>query len=225
MDFAEDSAQPDRQEPTMKAQQPVAKQVEDFLYQALETELGGVEIYRLAILCARNEELKKEWTKYLAQTERHVEVVRGIFEAFGLDPEATTPGRQIVRDKGKALLSAMQKALKDAPLAAQIVAAECVVDAETKDHGNWELMGALAENATGAAKKVLTAAYDEVEDQEDEHLYHTKGWCRELWHEALGLPAVLPPPEEKRDVKTAVEAGRAAAERKKTGDKKPTRRA
>jgi hypothetical protein len=209
----------------MKAQQPVAKQIEDFLYQALETELGGVEIYRLAILCARNEDLKEEWTKYLAQTERHVEVVRGIFEAFGLDPEATTPGRQIVRDKAKALLSAMQKALKDAPLAAQIVAAECVVDAETKDHGNWELIGALAENATGAAKKVLTAAYDEVEDQEDEHLYHTKGWCRELWHEALGLPAVLPPPEEKRDVKTAVEAGRAAAERKKAVDKKPTRRA
>lgn len=210
----------------MKAQQPVEKQTVDFLYQALETELGGVEVYRMAILCARNEDLKKEWTKYLEQTERHVEVVRGIFEAFGLDPEATTPGRQIVRDKARSLLSAMQKALKDAPLAAQIVAAECVVDAETKDHGNWELIGALAENAKGAVKKVLTAAYDEVEDQEDEHLYHTKGWCRELWHEALGLPAVLPPPEEKRDVKTAVEAGRAAADRKKSvSKKKPARRA
>jgi hypothetical protein len=198
----------------MKAPQPVKKQIDDFFYQALETELGGVEIYRMAILCAKNEELKEEWTKYLAQTERHVEVVRGIFDALGLDPEATTPGRQIVRDKAKGLLSAMQKALKDAPLAAQIVAAECVVDAETKDHGNWELIGALAENATGAVKKVLTAAYEEVEDQEDEHLYHTKGWCRELWLQALGLPAVLPPPEEKRDVKTAVEAGRAAAQRK-----------
>ena len=199
----------------MKAQRPaVSKQIEDFFYQALETELGGVELYRMAILCAKNPDLKEEWTKYLAQTERHVEVVRGIFAALGLDPEATTPGRQIVRDKAKALLSAMQKALKDAPLAAQIVAAECIVDGETKDHGNWELIGALAENATGPTKKVLKAAYDEVEDEEDEHLYHTKGWCRELWLEALGLPAVLPPPEEKRDVKTAVEAGRAAATRK-----------
>jgi Domain of unknown function (DUF892) len=199
----------------MKAQRPaVSKQIEDFFYQALETELGGVELYRMAILCARNPDLKEEWTKYLAQTERHVEVVRGIFAALGLDPEATTPGRQIVRDKAKALLSAMQKALKDAPLAAQIVAAECIVDGENKDHSNWELIGALAENATGPTKKVLQSAYDEVEDEEDEHLYHTKGWCRELWLEALGLDAVMPPPEEKRDVKTAVEAGRAAATRK-----------
>ena len=85
------------------------------------------------------------------------------------------------------------------------------------------MIGALAQNATGAAKKVLTSAYDEVEDEEDEHLYHTKGWCRELWLEALGLPAVLPPPEEKRDVKTAVEAGRAAAERKPSAAKKVRR--
>ncbi len=54
-----------------------------------------------------------------------------------MDPEAVTPGRLIVWDKGKALLAAMAKALKDAPQAAQIVAAECVVDAEAKDHRNW----------------------------------------------------------------------------------------
>lgn len=199
----------------MKAQESMAKkQIGDLLYQALETELGGVEIYRMAIRCAKNKDLKEEWMKYLDQTERHVEVVRGIFDALGMDPEATTPGRQIVREKGKALLSAMQKALKDAPQAAQIVAAECVVDAETKDHGNWRLIGALAQNATGAAKKALTEAYEEVEDEEDEHLYHTQGWCRELWLESLGLPSVMPPPEEKKDVKSAVEAARAAEQRK-----------
>ena len=199
----------------MKVQQSVAKkQTDDLLYQALETEIGGVEIYRMAILCARNEELREEWTKYLAQTERHVEIVRGVFDSLGLDPDATTPGRQIVRDKAKSLLSAMQKALKDAPQAAQIVAAECVVDAETKDHMNWQLIGALAENASGKAKKVLGDAYAQVNEEEAEHLFHTTGWCRELWLESLGLPAVLPPAEEKRDVKTATAAGRAADERK-----------
>jgi ferritin-like metal-binding protein YciE len=186
--------------------------------------MGGVEVYRMAVLCARNAELKEEWTKYLAQTERHVQIVRGIFEAIGLDPEATTPGRLIVRDKGKGLVSAMQKALKDAPLAAQIVAAECVVDAETKDHLNWQLLGALAGSATGAARTALTEAYEEVEDEEDEHLYHTKGWCRELWLEALGLEAQLPPPEEERDVKSA--AGAAQAEQKRKGEiEKKSRRA
>lgn len=197
---------------TMEATK-VSKQVGDLLYQALEAEMGGVEIYRQAILCARNADLKKEWKKYLEQTESHVETVRGVFDALSLDPEAATPGRQIVRDKGKALIAAMAKALKDAPEAAQIVAAECVVDAETKDHQNWELIGILAEKLTGEAAEALSGAYEEVEEEEDEHLYHTKGWCRELWLEALGLPAQLPPPEEKREVKTGIAAARVQTER------------
>jgi hypothetical protein len=56
--------------------------------------------------------------------------------------------------------------------------------------------------ATFSATSVLREAVEEVEDEEDEHLYHTKGWARELWIEALGMPAVLPPPEEEKDVRT-----------------------
>ena len=95
------------------------------------------------------------------------------------------------------------------PKAAEIVAAECVTLAETKDHLNWELIGEAAKKATGDTKKILTAAHEEVEEQEDEHLYHTKGWCRELWIDSLGMPAVLPPPEEEKDVKTAIGAEKA----------------
>ena len=39
------------------------------------------------------------------------------------------------------------------------------------------------------------------------------GWCRKLWIESLGLPAVLPPEEEK-DVKTAIGAARAKKARR-----------
>jgi len=190
------------------------KQVQDLLYQALETELGGVEIYRMAILCARNEELKEEWTKYGEQTERHVQILREVFDALEMDPEATTPGRMIVREKGKTLVAAMRRALKDAPEAAQVVAAECVVDAETKDHRNWELIGAVGEKMTGKGGEALVEAYEQVEDEEDEHLYHTMGWCRELWLDALGLPAVMPPPEEEEDVETAVEEAQVNQQRK-----------
>ena len=204
----------------MKPRNMKSKQIEDLLLQALETEMGGVQVYRKAIECAQNPDLKKEWTKYLSQTERHVQVVRGIFEALGLDAEAASPGRANVRDKGKALVSAMQKALKDAPNAAQVVAAECVVDAETKDHLNWQLIGALAENAGGDAKKALAEAYGKVEDEEDEHLYHTRGWCRELWFDALGLPAELPPLEEEKDVKTAMGAARADQKRSREVERK-----
>jgi hypothetical protein len=71
-----------------------------------------------------------------------------------------------------------------------------------------------ANKATGEPKRVLKEAIDEVEDQEDEHLYHSTGWCRELWIESLGLPAVLPPPEEEKEVKTAIGAARAKKARK-----------
>lgn len=185
-------------------------QLNELIYQMLETEMGGVEVYRTAIRCATNDDLKKEWKKYLGQTENHVEVVRELMSELGLDPEAETPGREVVRHVGESLVKAMEIALTSAPPeAAQIVAAECVVLAETKDHLNWELLGQVAKKAKGDEKKILEAAQEKVEDEEDEHLYHTAGWARELWIEFLGMPAVMPPPEEEKDVKTAIGAARA----------------
>ncbi|PYS67875.1 MAG: hypothetical protein DMF69_21820, partial [Acidobacteria bacterium] len=99
------------------------------------------------------------------------------------------------------------------PNSAQIVAAECVVLAETKDHLNWALIGELTKSLEPAEAALLKPAYEQVEDEEDEHLYHTTGWTRELWIEALGMPAVLPPPEEVRKVETAIEAAQAKKSR------------
>jgi hypothetical protein len=190
-------------------------QVEELLYQALETEMGGVKVYTTAIRCAQNEDLKEEWEEYLEQTKRHVEVMREVCQAFGLDAERETPGRQVVRHKGQALVQAMEMALQAGdPAAAELVACECVVDAETKDHQNWELMSETADKLTGKEKQALEDACEEVEEEEDEHLYHTMGWCRELWMQSLGLPAQLPPPEEEKDVKTAIGAARAKQSRK-----------
>jgi hypothetical protein len=76
------------------------------------------------------------------------------------------------------------------------------------------LLGKYAEAATGDEKKAISAACEEVEDEEDEHLYHSKGWCRELSIAAMGMRAVLPPPEEQKEVKTAIGAARAAQGRK-----------
>jgi len=189
-------------------------QLNELLYQMLETEMGGVEVYRTAIHCATNDDLKREWQKYLQQTENHVQVVTEIFDSMGLDAEAETPGRQVVRHIGESLVKAMEMALSSAPPeAAQIVAAECVVLAETKDHLNWELLGQVAKKAKAEDKRALETAQEKVEDEEDEHLYHTAGWARELWIEFLGMPAVMPPPEEEKDVKTAIGAARAKQSR------------
>jgi hypothetical protein len=190
------------------------EQLNELLYQALETELGGVQVYTTALRCVVNDELKEEWEKYLEQTQHHVEVVQGTIETMGLDPETETPGRQVVRHIGESLVKAMEMALKAGePAAAQLVAAECVVLAETKDHLNWELIGEAAKKVKGEKGKALKEAHDEVEDEEDEHLYHTTGWTRELWIESLGMPAVLPPPEEVKDVETAIGAARAKSAR------------
>ncbi|MES2490822.1 MAG: hypothetical protein V4607_13630 [Pseudomonadota bacterium] len=185
-------------------------QLKELLIQSLEHERGGVEVYTTAVQCAVNDDLREEWSKYLDQTKHHVEVLTNVFEQLGLDVAEKSPGRQIVHDLGAALVKAMNAALKAGnSVAAELVACECVVLAETKDHLNWELIGACAKKVGGIEAKVLKAASEEVEDEEDEHLYHTKGWCRELWLESLGLRAVLPPPEERKHVKTAIGAARA----------------
>jgi hypothetical protein len=190
--------------------------VTEFLYQALETEKGGVQIYTTALRCALNKDLKEEWSKYLEQTKGHVQIVSDVLKGMNLDTEVETPGRKIVRHIGDSLVQAMEMALRGPDLAAaQIVAAECVTLAETKDHLNWGLIGEIARNSSGDAAASLKQAHDQVEPEEDEHLYHTSGWTRELWIEALGMPAVLPPPEEQQDVETAIEAAQAKKSRAK----------
>jgi rubrerythrin len=198
-------------------------QVNELLYQALETEQGGIKIYETALRCAVNEDLRKEWTEYLEQTREHERILREAFDKLGLDADTESPGRQVVRHIGESLVMAMTMALKSGGSreAAQIVAGECVVNAETKDHMNWELIGQVARQLAGAEGEALKAAYDEVEDEEDQHLYHTKGWTRELWIASLGMPAVLPPPEEVKKVETAIGAAKAEAAREQMLESKP----
>ena len=196
------------------------EQVRELLYQSLETELGGVQVYTTALRCAVNEDLKKEWEEYLEQTKNHVTIMEDVLTQLDLDPNEETPGRQVVRHIGESLVESMEMALEEGePAAAQLVACEAVVLAETKDHQNWHLIGEVANKVKGDVAKVLKEAHAEVEQEEDEHLYHTKGWCRELWIESLGMKAVLPPPEEVQDVDTAIDAAKAEKARTKMASK------
>lgn len=191
------------------AKQADSAQVTELLLQALETERGGIKIYTAAIQAAQNDDLRTEWEEYLEETRTHEQVLTRVFEAMGLDTEAKSPGRDVVAHQGASLVAAIQMAMANATAeAAELVAAECVVLAETKDHQNWELIGKVAEQG-GPSAKVLKAAHEAVEQDEDHHLYHTMGWCRELWIQSLGMPAVLPPPEEIKKVETAIGASRA----------------
>ena len=186
------------------------EQVTELLLQSLEHERGGVEVYETALDCVLNDELRQEWTEYHEQTRNHVSILENVFKEMGLDTEKMSPGREIIRLLGSSFVKAMKKAKASGnPDAAQLVACECVVLAETKDHLDWELIGKCAEKLTGKEAKLLQEAFEEIEEEEDEHLDHSKGWCRELWIKSLGMRAVLPPPEERKDVKTAIGAARA----------------
>jgi rubrerythrin len=186
------------------------EQVKELLIQSLEHERGGIQVYETALKCVLNDDLEVEWEKYLEQTRNHERILVRVFQQLSLDPNEDSPGRRVVKLLGAALVDAMQTALQAGnPEAAELVACECVVLAETKDHADWELIAKCAEKSSGNQKSVLQEAAEEVEEQEDEHLYHSKGWCRELWLQSLGMKAVVPPPEERKHVTTAIGAARA----------------
>jgi hypothetical protein len=188
-------------------------QLKELLLQSLEHERGGVLVYQTALECAVDRSLRKEWEEYLEQTRTHVQALTNICELLCIDPQEQTPGCAIVHHMGKSLVVAMKMALAAGDAAAaELVACECVVLAETKDHADWDLIGKCAEELDGDAASAMKAAYERIEEEEDEHLYHSKGWWRELWLKSLGLDAVLPPPEEQKNVKSAVGAAQAKKE-------------
>lgn len=198
----------------MKKQRYLTRQLQELLYQALETERGGIDVYQTALSCAQNDDLKGEWGEYLEQTRTHEQVLLKLFEDLGMNPNTATPGRKVVAHIGDSLVTAMKMAKAHGSAgAAQLVAGECVVLAETKDNLNWELIGHVAEHGQGSETSALKIAFEAVGKEEEHHLYHTKGFLRELWIESLGLPAVLPPPEEMKKVETAIGAARAENQR------------
>ncbi len=121
--------------------------------------MGGILVYETAITCAQNEDLRAEWEKYLEQTKEHEVILRNVFNKLEMGAEAETLGRTVVRHIGESLVEAMEIALDSDELdSAQLVAAECVVLAETKDHLNWELIGAVATSLPEDERKVLMGA-------------------------------------------------------------------
>src|SRR5687767_4199773 len=85
-------------------------QLKELVLQSLEHERGGVEVYETAVNSAVNADLRKEWSEYLEQTRRHVQIMERVCRKLEIDTEEDTPGRQVVHDLGVALVTAMKKA-------------------------------------------------------------------------------------------------------------------
>ena len=183
----------------------------ELLLQSLEHEMGGVKVYETALKCAMNDDLREEWEKYLDETRKHERILRDVCAAMAIAPEQETPGRKIVRHIGAALGRSDGTALGRGEPGGRSTRRVRMRRPRRDQRPRWTGSSSASAPRSCMARpaKALQAAYQEVEDEEDEHLYHSKGWCRELWIESLGMKAVLPPPEERKHVKTAIGAARA----------------
>jgi len=151
----------------------------ELLYQALETEKSGINVYEAALHCAVNPELKEEWQDYLKQAQNREKILLEVFERLDMDLNAGWLGRSVVRHAGEMLVAAMEMVLVTGKAGeAQIVAAECVAETETKARLNWELIGEAGRSIKGERGEVLKEAHELAEEEKDKHLYQTMGWAR-----------------------------------------------
>lgn len=178
--------------------------VDDFLLQALETETGGVRVYEAAIRCAHDAGMRKQWTNHRSESEQHARIYAQLVEKLGLDSSSKNPGRAIVQQANDALVALIESARQTTDAdTAQIVAAECVAHVETKCNVNWELVGDLGKKTRTDYASALRKAYEQVVEQKNAHLYHARGWVRDLWIRRLGLTANPSSAREQQDAKPA----------------------
>lgn len=180
-------------------------QLTDLVLQSLEYEARSVEVYEAALRCVANPELEQEWRGRLSSTREHVEVLRQICAALSIDVDQRTPGTCIARHLGLSLVMAMDLArMTGKGEAAQMVACECIVLAETKRYLAWELINECADILLegGAAAPLQNAADGAGDQKTDEHLRQGHGWSRQSWIESIGEQTKLRPPG--RPLQTAI---------------------
>lgn len=165
----------------------------DLLLQSLEQESGNALVYRAALRNALREDLREEWTRYLAKTEMRVIALTQLAARLRIHLDVPCSGSSFVRELSAFLVRSMDTAKKTGrPAAAQVIACECVALAEARGHADWELIAEVAREFPVGVSDLLQQIYDENKDDRDEHFFHTKGWCRELRFHALTSEHVSP---------------------------------
>lgn len=161
-------------------------QMKELLLQTLETELGGMRVCTTALECTASPRLQREWQARREETGSRAARLRQVCAGLGIDSNAESLGRSIMRYLGESLERAMRIAIESGDIrVAQLVATDCVLVVTMKGQQNWELIGEVAKAIDGAAGRLLGAAYASVEEQHDRRFYHTR--ARQLWVEVLGM--------------------------------------
>jgi hypothetical protein len=173
--------------------------VRELLERALELARGGVRVYEAALGCAVREPLEEQWQGDLSQLRRHERALRTAATRLGIDPERETSLRLLVREQASATVKALDKAQRSAPDAeGERLAAECVLEWETRAKVAWDLLNELAAGTKGTEGEALRAACAEAPDQQDERVHRARAWTRALWLAALGRRAAVPARRKRR---------------------------
>ena len=183
--------------------------VRELLERALELARAGVRVYEAALGCAVRDPLEEQWQGDLSQIRRHEKALRTAATHLGIDPEAETSLRLLVRQQARAIMDALEQASEKAPQSeAERLAAECVLEWESRTRLAWDLLYELAGEATGEEGEALRTACAEGPDQQDERLHRARAWARSLWLNALGRRTSVPARRQRpRRRKAAVQDG------------------
>jgi hypothetical protein len=116
------------------------ERLEEVLLQSLEYQTAVAAVYGIASECALDTRLEERWDLQRRDAEAHLRALTDVCRDLAIDPERRTPGRDVVRASGRALLSAIQQAVYscDAPTAERI-AQRCVALAGTENPLDWAL--------------------------------------------------------------------------------------
>lgn len=138
----------------------------DFLSEMLAVEEGGEKLYAKALDELQHEEFRTKLEEFHAETHRHIELVREMMQAAGMDESYTSPTARAAEQKAEGLLSVeVEDNLKD------LNNIENLVLAETKDHWDWKMLSSVVSRIDDADIKDLARdTVAEVFKQEREHL-------------------------------------------------------
>jgi rubrerythrin len=147
----------------------------DLLSACLAHERCGVHLYRSVAGRTTDDELRAHYVEFGEETLRHVEILEELITASGGDPAYVSPSARATEKAAAGILeSTFLLAGSVDPITAELAMLEAVQLAETKDHGNWELLGQLAlAMADGPVREATVAAVDVVLAQEEKHW----GWA------------------------------------------------
>ena len=176
----------------------------DLLSAALAHERCGVHLYRAVSARTTMPDLKAKYEEYLVETTEHVRILEELIAAAGGDPQYVSPSARATEKAAAGLLESTYALAGSIDAnTAELAMLEAVMLAESKDHGNWELMAQLAAQMNeGAVRTQMEQATSIVLVQEEEHY----GWARQARAEMLFSlatgGATLPTPAADVDLTT-----------------------